>query len=146
VAVDEVSGHHRGMSPRLLAATLGVLGGLLLGAAGGLSFLAHESPDWHGTVAVAGYAVTVAALCVMGYALVAHAPPWLKIIVSVAFPLLAASVWQVVDQAIDDRTDGWKGAASTHLLGAALVLVAALLGFRRRASATQDSYAPTHHR
>ena len=134
------------MSPRLLAALLGALGGLLLGAAGGLSFLAREALDWHGTIAVAGYAVVVAALCVMGYALVAHAPVWLRIIVSVAFPLLIASVWQVVDQAIDDRVDGWKAAATTRLLGAVIVLVAALLGLRRSGSDRSDSYEPTHHR
>ncbi len=134
------------MSPRLLAALLGTVGGLLLGAAGGLSFLAHKSPDWHGTLAVAGYAVTVAALCVTGYALVTHAPIWLRVIVSVAFPLLAASVWQVVDQTIDDRVDGWKGAASTHVLGGVIVLVVALLALRRGADDGAGSYEPTHHR
>jgi len=133
------------MRPRLLAALLGTAGGLTLGAAGGLSFLAHESPDWHHTLAVAGYAVTVAALCVMGYALVTQAPFWLRIIVSVAFPLLTASVWQVVDQAIDDRMDGWKGPATTHVVGGVVVLVVALLGMRGSSDRT-DSYAPTHHR
>src|SRR5215212_5972747 len=134
------------MSPRLLAALLGTLGGLLLGGAGGLSFLARKSPDWHDTLAVAGYAVTVAALCVMGYALVAHAPVWLRVIVSVAFPLLTASVWQVVDQEIDNRVDDWKGPATVHLLGGAIVLVVALLGFRRAAAERAQSYEPTHHR
>ena len=134
------------MRPRVTAALLGVVGGLLLGAAGGLSFLAHESRDLHGALAIAGYAVTVAALCVMGYAIVAHAPVWLRLIVSVAFPLLAASVWQVVDQAIDDRVDGWKAAATTHLLGGAIVLVVALFGFRRSASDRSGAYEPTHHR
>lgn len=134
------------MSPRLLAALLGALGGLLLGGAGGLSFLAHESPDWHGTLAVAGYSVTVAALLVMGYGLVSHAPVWLRIIVSVAFPLLTASVWQVVDQAIDDRVDGWKGPATVHLLGGAIVLLVALFGFRRPEGDRHHSYEPTHHR
>ena len=117
----------------------------MLGAAGGLSFLARKSPDWHDTLAVGGYAVTVAALCVMGYALVTQAPFWLRIIVSVAFPLLAASVWQVVDQAIDDRMDGWKGPASAHTLAGLIVLVVALLGLRG-SSDRSDSYAPTHHR
>jgi hypothetical protein len=134
------------MSPRLLAALLGLVGGLLLGVAGGLSFLAHESPDWHGTLAVVGYAAVVAALCVMGYTVVAHAPVWLRIIVSVAYPLLVASVWQVVDQAIDDRVDGWKGPATTHLLGGAIVLVAALIGFWRPAGESTGTYEPTHHR
>ena len=134
------------MSPRLLAALFGVAGGLLLAAAGGLSFLARQSQDWHGAVAVVGYALTAAALCVVGYGLVARAPVWLRLIVSVALPLLAASVWQVVDQAIDDRVDGWKAAATTHFLAGAIVVVAALFGFRRAAGERSDSYVPTHHR
>lgn len=134
------------MSPRQLAAAFGALGGLLLVTAGGLSFLARQSPDWHGTVAVVGYAATVAALCVMGYALVAQAPFWLRIIVSVAFPLLIASVWQVVDQAIDDRVDGWKAPATSHLLGGVIVVAVALWGFRRTTADRVASYEPTHHR
>lgn len=146
MAVAGLSGHHLGMSPRLLAAVLGLVGGLLLGAAGGLSFLAHESAQWHRMLAVTGYAAVVAALCVMGYTVVAHAPVWLRIIVSVAFPLLVASVWQVVDQALDDRIDGWKGPATSHLLGGAIVLVIALVGFRRPDADRAGSYEPTHHR
>jgi hypothetical protein len=134
------------MSPRVIAVLLGSLGGVLLAAAGGLTFLAHETRDWHGTLAVAGYAVTLAALAAMGYGLVTHAPVWLRLIVLVAVPLLSATVWQVVDQAIDDRVDGWKGAASTHLLGGILVLVAVLVAFRRTSRNRPDAYAPTHHR
>ena len=134
------------MSPRLVAALLGTLGGLLLAVAGGLSFLAREAEEWHDTMAIAGYAVTVLALCAMGYALVRQAPVWLRILVSVAFPLLMASVWQVVDQEITDRVDGWKGPAGVYLLGGAIVLVVALFGFRRTRGSSADAYAPTHHR
>jgi hypothetical protein len=132
------------MSPRVLAALLGLVGGLLLGVGGGLSFLAGEYADLHHTLATGGYAVTLAALVVMGYAMVAHAPVWLRIIVMVAFPLLAASVWQVVDQAIDDRVDGWRSAADTHLLGGVVVLVVALVGFRRQARDHEERYQPSH--
>ena len=133
------------MTPRAMAVLLGSVGGVLLAAAGGLSFLAHESRDWHGTLAVAGYAAAIGALCAMGYALVAHAPVWLRLIVSVAFPLLMASVWQVVDQAIDDRVDAWKAAATTHLAAGVVVLVAVLVGVRVSRD-PEDTYAPTHHR
>jgi hypothetical protein len=132
------------MTPRVLAALLAAVGGLLLGVAGGLSFLARESNGLYDGLAVAGYAVTLGALVVMGYGLVAHAPVWLRLIVSVAYPLLIASVWQVVDQTFDDRVDGWKAAASTHLLGGVIVLTAALLGFRRPAGDHEDRYEPTH--
>ena len=133
------------MTPRAMAVLLGALGGVLLAAAGGLAFLAHESRDLHGALAVAGYAAALAAICVLGYALVAHAPVWLRLIVSVAFPLLAASVWQVVDQAVDDRVDGWKAAATTHLAGGVVLLVAVLVGVRLTRD-SEDTYAPTHHR
>jgi hypothetical protein len=132
------------MSPRALAAAVGLLGGLLLAGAGGLPFLAHDAADWHGTLAMAGYAAVVAALCVTGYGLVATAPVWLRLIVSVALPLLMASVWQVVDQAIHDRVDGWKGAATVHLLAGVIGLVAALVAFRRTASDHDHGYEPTH--
>ena len=128
-----------------MAVLLGALGGVLLAAAGGLAFLAHESRDLHGTLAVAGYVAAVGALCAMGYALVAHAPIWLRLIVSVALPLLAASVWQVVDQEVDDRVAGWKAAASTHLAAGVVLLVAVLVGVRMT-RARDDTYAPTHHR
>ena len=134
------------MTPRALAALLGLVGGLLLVGAGGLSFLAGRSPGWHGAIAVVGYAGLVASLCLFGYGLVARAPAWLRIIVSVAVPLLLASVWQVVDQAIDDRADGWKGAAGTHLLGGVLAVIVALVAFRRTAPARAERHAPTHHR
>lgn len=132
------------MTPRVLAAVLGGIGGLLLGVAGGLSFLARESTDLHHVLAVAGYAVTLAALVVMGYALVAHAPLWLRVIVSIAFPLLTASVWQVVVQAVDDRVAGWKAAAETHLLGGVIVLAVALFGLRRPTADRDERYEPTH--
>jgi hypothetical protein len=132
------------MTPRVLAALLGLVGGLLLGVAGGLSFVARESTDLHRLLGTAGYAVTLAALVVMGYALVAHAPIWLRIIVSVAYPLLIASVWQVVDQAVDDRIDGWKAPASVHLAGGVIMLTAALLGLRWPARDHDDHYEPTH--
>jgi hypothetical protein len=134
------------MSTRLPAALLGALGGLLLAAGGGLSFLSHEAVDWHGWLATAGYVASVAALCVVGYGLVARAPVWLRIIVSAAPPLLLASVWQVVDQAIDDRVDGWKGPATVHLVAGLIVLVAALVAFRGTGRDRDGAYAPSHHR
>ena len=132
------------MTPRLVAAALGGAGGLLLVVAGGLSFLAHDSSGWLGVVAVLGYAATVAALVVVGYGLVSQAPVWLRVIVSVAFPLLMASVWQVVDQALDDGIGGWKAPATSHLLAGAIVLAAALVGFRRPGADRAPTYEPTH--
>lgn len=134
------------MSTRLPAALLGALGGLLLTAGGGLPFLYHDASGWHGWLATAGYAAAVAALVVVGYGMVASAPVWLRIIVSVAMPLLLASVWQVVDQAIDERVNGWKGPATVHLVAGVVVIVAALVEFRRTGRDRDTAYAPSHHR
>jgi hypothetical protein len=134
------------MSTRLPAALLGALGGLLLTAGGGLSFLSHEAHDWHGWLATAGYAAAVAALVVIGYGMVARAPVWLRTIVSVAMPLLLASVWQVVDQAINERVDGWKGPATVHFLAGLITLVAALVEFRLTGRDRDAAYTPSHHR
>jgi hypothetical protein len=123
------------MRSGLVAVPLGALGGLLLVVAGAASLLAGGPADWRSVLADVGYAVTVVALAATGYALVARAPVWLRIIVLVALPLLAASVWQVVDQAIDDRVDGWQAAATSHLVAGVVVLAGALLGLRRTATA-----------
>jgi hypothetical protein len=135
------------MSPRLLAVVLGIVAGLLLVVAGGVPFLQHGSRDWEGLVADVGYVVALAALCAMGYLIVARSPVWLRIVVSIALPLLVASVWQVVDQALDDAVDGWKGPAAVHLLAGAILLAAALLGLRRPNAANDGAggYVPTHH-
>ena len=139
------------MSPRLLAASLGALAGLLLVIAGVAAFAVGGSRGWLDVLAVAGYVVAVAALAATGYGIVAHAPVWLRIVVSVALPLLGATVWQVVDQGIDDSTDGWKGEATTHLLGGVIALAVslaplAMLVIRGRRAGGDDHYAPTHHR
>jgi hypothetical protein len=134
------------MRPRLLAAALGAAGGLLLLVAGGLSFLARDAAGWHGVLADVGYAATVGALCLVGYGLVAQAPVWLRVIVSVAFPLLVASVWQVVVQALDDRLDGWKAPATSHLLGGVIVLLVALVALRGAGTLHSDSRTRGQHR
>jgi hypothetical protein len=131
---------------RRLPSSLVVLAGLLLVVAGGLPFIQHGSRDWEGLVADVGYVVALVALGAIGYRTVARAPVWLRIVVSIAVPLLAASVWQVVDQVIDDNVAGWKGPASAHLLAGVILLAVGLLGQRRRAVEDDGGYAPTHHR
>jgi hypothetical protein len=115
------------MRARLGAAVLGVLAGLMLGAGGGLAFLAHGQEEWHRLLSIAGYGVAVGALAVLGYSLAATAPVWLRLIVSVGFPLLAATVWQVVAEETDRRVDGWKAPASEHLAAGLVLLVVGLV-------------------
>jgi len=133
------------MSTRLGAAVLGVLGGLLLAAGGGLSFLSGQEPEWHRLLAVAGYTIAVWSLVLLGYGLAPQAPVWLRLLVAVAVPLLGITVWQVIDQAIHDAGDGWRANAASWVLAGAVVFVVAVLTGR---TATHEQgahgYRPTH--
>ena len=133
------------MSTRLGAAVLGALGGLLLAAGGGLSYITGQEPEWHRLLAVAGYTVAVWALVLFGYGIVPHAPVWLRMLVSVAVPVLGVSVWQVVDLAIHDAGSGWQANAASWLLAGLLALAIAVLTLR---TTTHEhgahGYQPTH--
>jgi len=131
------------MRTRLGAAVLGVLAGVLLVVGGGLSFLSGEQQEWHRWIATAGYAAAVAALVLVGYGMVAAAPVWLRLIVSVGLPLLAVTLWQVVLDAIDRAANGWHAEAAGDLAAGGLALVVGLLALR--SSLPEPSgYRPTH--
>jgi hypothetical protein len=141
------------MSTRLGASVLGALAGLLLAAGGGLSFIAGTEPEWHRLMAVAGYTIAVWAMVLFGYGIVPHAPVWLRLLVSVAVPVLGISVWQVVDQAIHDAGDGWRANAVSWVLAGVLALVSAALTLRTAShqrgthgsqGAHARGYQPTH--
>ncbi|MBO9521783.1 MAG: hypothetical protein J7518_09620 [Nocardioidaceae bacterium] len=131
------------MHTRLGAAVLGLLAGLMLTAGGGLSFLAGERSDWYRLLAVAGYAVALGALLLVGYGLAGTAPVWLRLVVSAGLPLLAFSVWQLVADEIDRRADTWRGPASAYLAAGLLMLLLGLL-MARRAAPEEGRYQPTH--
>jgi hypothetical protein len=126
--------------PRLWTVALGLLGGALLVVAGGLSFLAHRQEDLHDTLGRGGYALAVLALVIAGYAMVAHAPVWLRLIVMVGLPLLVASVWQLVDQEVDRRIDGWHAPAAMHLGAGLVAVVVALVTAARGSRGEPDGY------
>ena len=133
------------MSTRLGAAVLGALGGVLLAAGGGLSFVTGQEPEWHRLLAVAGYTIAVWALVLLGYGLALQAPVWLRLLVAVAVPALGISLWQVVDQAIHDAGSGWRANAASWVLAGFAVLAIAVLAAR---AASQEhgahGYRPTH--
>ena len=70
---------------------------------GGLVWIAAAVKGWSGdvdaTVFLAGEALFVVALAAGGYALVATAPVWLRLIVMVATPCLGYMVWITVHEA-----------------------------------------------
>lgn len=131
-----------GMRTRLGAAVLGLLAGLMLTAGGGLAFLAREQSEGHRLVSVAGYAVALGALLLVGYGLAGTAPVWLRLIVCAGLPLLTASVWQVVADEIDRRAEGWHGPATAHL-SAGLILLAAGLVLARGSLDEEYVHQPT---
>jgi len=133
------------MSTRLGAAVLGALGGILLAASGGLSYLAGQEPESFRLLAVAGYTIALWALVLVGYGVAPRAPVWLRLVVAVAVPVLGASVWQVVDQAIHDAGNGWRAnAASWVLAGILVLLLAVLTGRTATHQAGVHGYQATH--
>jgi len=95
---------------------------------GGLVWVAAALMDWGGDVSDVGYLVGLCCLLVAfagaGYALVDHAPVWLRLVVSLATPALGFVVWFTIEDAVASN--------STVVLGAGLLaLVAGFVGFRR---------------
>ena len=88
------------MNPLRLAGVLGVLAAVVLAVGAALSF----SGDDLVLLMVLGYALAVGALGALGYTLVTAAPGWLKAVVSVAVPVLAAMVWTLVLLAVSRST------------------------------------------
>jgi hypothetical protein len=115
------------MRTRLGAAVLALTGGLLLVLAGAMAFMADGQEDWHRLAAAGGYGVAIGALVLVGYGMVAGAPVWLRLIVSVGLPLLAVSVWQLVVDAIESGVDGWKGPATARLAAGVLMLLVGVI-------------------
>ena len=108
------------MSLRVLAAVVGVLGG----GCWVVRWLAGD-PGWGDAAYVAGLALLLVALAVVGAGLVSRSALWLRAIVGLAFPALAWSVYAVVrgdDPAV--ALDGVVGAVAA--LWGLVVLVLAL--------------------
>jgi hypothetical protein len=113
------------MTPSRIASVTAMVGGLCwlarfvlvsagIGVGSGLPGLLH----WGGT------ALLVVALLASGYALVATAPVWLRLVVSVAETLLVLAVWQVVEA-------GLGSARLASLVGGVLALAAGAFGLVR---------------
>lgn len=88
------------MSASRIASVAAVLGGLV--------WIVAAVKDWGSTadgsvVYEAGMVVFGVALAAAGYALVATAPVWLRVVVMLATPALGYMVWITVEQALDGR-------------------------------------------
>jgi hypothetical protein len=98
---------------------------------GGLVWVAAAVLAWEADVATVGYVIglwcLLVALAAGGYALVDHAPAWLRAVVSVATPALGFGVWFSVEDAVDRNY-------ATVLAAAVLALVAGLVGVKRGAA------------
>lgn len=120
------------MSPSRIASVAALLGGaawlvrgLLIWGQETASGVLAEALLWAGTAA---FAVGLAAA---GYALVATAPIWLRMVVSVAVVLLVLAIWVLVDDALGSD---WISA----LVGAGLAVAAGLWGLGRPGPAPVD--------
>ncbi len=119
-------------------AVAAVVGGLLwtaeavlLFAGGGDKSAAAEGLYYAGMLAL------VLALAVAGYSLVRTAPVWLRLIPTVAFPLLVFAVWILVRDALvalQIQGDEWRGEAYTLLAGGVMAVLVGALKLGRSAS------------
>jgi hypothetical protein len=124
------------MDPRRVASVAA-----LLGAAGwltkvGLVWAGGDSIDAGAEqiAHLAGLICVVVALAAAGYTVVEKAPLWLRLLVTVAAPLLVMMVWQLLDQAIRAlyTSDTWLRDELNVLVAAVLALLLGLWGLGRR--------------
>lgn len=125
------------MDPRRVASVAAVLGGLGWLTKVGLIWANDGSNTGDGLVGVmffVGLAGLVAALAAAGYTLVETAPVWLRLVVTVATPVLVMLVWQMLDQAIKAvyTQQTWLRDEVNIVLAAVVALVLGLWGLRRR--------------
>jgi hypothetical protein len=109
------------MNPRTTGSVAGVLGGLCWVVRWGAD-RAGDDPSWGEPVRWAGLVLLALGLAVAGAGLVSRSALWLRVIVAVAVPLLAWSVYSVVRGAEEDITlDGVLGAVACVGFGVALL-------------------------
>ena len=117
------------MDVRALGAVAGLLGGLCW-LVPWVVDLVGGPPDWGTALHWAGLALLGVALVVVGAGLVSRSALWLRVLVAIAFPLLAWSLYSVL-----------RGSAGSLVLDGVLGLlvvalsVAAILAGRRTAPA-----------
>lgn len=138
------------MTPTKIASMVAVVGGVgwlakvaLIWAAGGTEGLLS------GLTFLVGLLGLVVALGAAGYSLVRTAPIWLRLVVSVAFPVLVFMVWQVLDSAIHAiyTRETWFRDEVNIVLAALLAVGLGLWGWNRaRAVEVARRPGPKHPR
>jgi hypothetical protein len=107
---------------RALGPVAGVLGGLCWLALW-VADVAGVAAGWAGTVHGVGLGLLMVALAVVGANLVSRSALWLRLIVAVAFPLLAWSIYSVVQGDGDSvAVDGAAGLLAVILSGVVVVV------------------------
>ena len=125
------------MNPLRLAGILGVLAAVVLAVGAALALGGDDLL----VLPVLGYAAAVLALAALGHTLVARAPGWLKAVVTVAVPVLAAMVWVLVVLAVSRGTSLALAAVAMLAIG-----VPVLVAGRRSGSAEVPEPTGVHRR
>lgn len=121
------------MSVSRLGSVAAVLGGVAWIVA---AVLAWGEGEPSGALHDAGFALLVVALAALGYALVATAPVWLRVLVAAATPALGTMVWLIVEGVI---AQAYVAAA----IGGVLLLLGGGIGLTR-SSGPEASVRPAH--
>jgi hypothetical protein len=120
------------MSPSRVAAIVALVGGLLWIAAAVLGWGADAKP----LVYDAGLAAFLIALAGFGYSLVDHAPGWLRLVVSIATPLLGLMGWTMIIDALPSSN------AVVVLVGGIALLVCGMIAIPRTRRIRADVHEP----
>ncbi len=124
--------HTLPMTVSRVGAVAAVLGGLLWIVAGALGW---GDDALNQGLYVAGLALLVAAFAALGYALVATAPVWLRVVVTIATPALGLMVWLILRDSVPSE----YVAAVT---GGVLLLVGGGIALGRSRSSAPESPEP----
>lgn len=106
------------MAPRKIGSFVALLGGVVWLVAAVLEWGAEPNRILY----LAGLALMLLALAAGGYALVATAPVWLRVVVALATPALGYMVWLIIFDAVSGEHLALLGGGIVLLLGASLGL------------------------
>lgn len=126
------------MKLRVLAAVTALLGGACW-AARWVADLAGIGAGWADTVYLAGLVLLILTLAGVGAGLVSSSAAWLRVIVVIACPLLAWSVYSVV------KGDGERVTLDGVLGAAAMLAAFVVLARSRHSRPAEHHHARRHH-
>ncbi len=131
--------HTLPMTVSRVGAVAAVLGGLLWIVAGALGW---GDDVLNQSLYVAGLGLLVVAFAALGYALVASAPIWLRVVVTIATPALGLMVWLILRDSVPSEYVAAVSGGVLLLAGGGIALARS----RTSTAGTSEPPPPAHGR